>query len=73
METSDDKLFGGGSGVDIPKSRAAENTKRTATPVGQSSDADRRNRRRRAVGAGTALRQPRLSTPGLLGIPNAGI
>ena len=65
-DTTDDALFGGGGGVDIP-SKAAENVKRTALPAEQLSDQARKNRRRRS--GATDLGELKLATPGLLGVP----
>ena len=66
METSDDSLFGGGGGVDIP-TKTAENVTRTAVPAEQLSDQARKNRRRRS--GATDLGELKLATPGLLGVP----
>ena len=68
METSDDGLFGGGGGVDIPTQKA-ENLKRTAEPVDQVSEAGRRRRRRRQASAITSgFGEPQLGVPALTGV-----
>jgi hypothetical protein len=59
-------LLGGGSGADIPASKEAENTKRTAVPAEQLSEKGRKRRRRRASGM-TDLGTPQLGIPGLSG------
>lgn len=75
MTESDDSLLGGGGGVDIPDPVTAGNVQRTAEPIEQLTDLARknRNRRRAAAGAGARRREPKLSIPGLLGIPEEGI
>ncbi len=66
MDTSDDAL-GLGGGDDLPPV-TAQTEKRTAGPTSQLTDQQRRRRRNAGV-----LRQgftpPRLSQPGLLGLP----
>ena len=67
MDTSDDALFGGGGGIDIP-SRKAENVSRTARPVDELSEQAKKNKRLAASILTKSFAEPTLSKPGLLGL-----
>ncbi len=65
-DTTDDAL--GLGGTDIP-SVEARNETRTAEPASQLTDEQRRRRLQRRSAATRGLTPPRLSQPGLLGLP----
>lgn len=70
METSDDpivSLFGGDDDLDLPAVQA-ENIAKTAEPVEQLTEAQKRARRRAAAGFAGRFTPPKLSNVGLLGV-----
>ncbi len=65
-------LLGGGKDLELPKVKA-ENVKRTAAAVDQTSETARKNRRRGLANASAGRVEPRLANPGLLGVPGVQI
>lgn len=71
MTENDDFLTGGGD-VDLP-SRTAENTKRTAEALPQSSEAAQRNKRLSASTLTQGFAKPVLGIPGLKGFNKTNV
>lgn len=61
-------MFSGGGDSSIPKVEA-QTPKKTAERVDQGSEAARKNRLKRAASRTTDMEIPKLSQPGLLGVP----